>query len=109
MALAPICEQYPIVTTCHFVAGIPTPEIPTMPDDCSFETLYASLGVCIVATVLDGNCAFDVMIRMLGMPSSESARNDLRIEPSDYLISRLGEPWMHDVMAACQELRYEDL
>ena len=30
-------------------------------DACGFEVLYASLGIAIVGTVLDGDCAMDVM------------------------------------------------
>ena len=49
------------------------------------------------------------MTMMLGIPSSVSARQDLRIELSDYLIARIREPWLHDIMVACQELRLEDV
>ena len=107
--LAPISAEFPLSTTNHFVAGIPTPECEVVSGACNFETLYASLGVAIMASVLDGNCAFDVMTMMLGIPPSASARNDLRIEISDYLIARIGEPWMHDILVACQELEYEDV
>ena len=61
-----------------------------------------------MASVVDGDCALDVMTMMLGIPPSAAARKDLRIEISDYLISRIGEPWLHDIMVACQELRRED-
>ena len=107
--LAPISDQHPLSRTCHFVAGITIPECKTPPTACSFEALYASLGVAILASVLDGNCALDVMTMMLGMSPSEPARNDLRIELSDYLIARIGEPWLHDIMVACQELQQEDV
>ena len=46
---------------------------------------------------------------MLGIPPSSSARMGLRIELSDYFIERVGEPWIHDIMVACQELREEDV
>ena len=95
--------------TSHFVAGIKIPECQVLESSCSLETLYASLGVSVIASVLDGDCAFDVMTMMLGIPGSFAARKDLRIEVSDYLISRIGEPWMHDIMVACQELRLEDV
>jgi hypothetical protein len=107
--LAPISDVHPLSKTCHFVAGISIPECQAPPSSCTFEALYASLGVAIIASVLDGDCAFDVMTMMLGIPPSGSARNDLRADLSDYLIARIGEPWLHDVLAACQELRQEDV
>ena len=107
--LIPISAEHPLSQTVHFVAGIKMPECQVLESSCSFEALYASLGVAIVASVLDGVCAFDVMAMMLGISPSSSARRGLRIECSDYLIARTGEPWIHDVMVACQELREEDV
>ena len=107
--LVAISEKYPLTSTCHYVAGVSIPECHVVGDAGDFEAFYASLGVGVMASVMDGDCAFDVMTMMLGIPPSASARNDLRIEVSDYLIARIGEPWMHDVMAACQELRFEDV
>jgi hypothetical protein len=49
------------------------------------------------------------MTFMLGIPGSFEARKDLRIELSDHLLERIGEPWLHDIMVACQELRLDDL
>ena len=74
-----------------------------------FETLYASRGVAVLPTVLDGDCAFDVMLMMLGKPSSHAARKELRLELSDYLLARVGEPWMHDIMAVTQEVDSDDV
>ena len=68
-----------------------------------------SVEIDSTATVLDGDCALDVMLTMLGIPSTLAARTDLRIELSDYLISRIGQPWLLDLMVACQELRQEDV
>ncbi len=108
-ALAPICAEYPLHKTCHFVAGIRIPECEVLENACSFETLYASLGVGVVPSVMDGDCALDVMTMMLGIPSSESARANLRLDISDYLRDRIDEPWLHDIMVACQELSHEDV
>jgi hypothetical protein len=107
--LAPISAEHPLSATSHFVAGIRIPECDVLQSSCSFQELYASFGVAIMATSMDGDCAFDVMTIMLGISPSSSARKDLRIELSDYLIERIGEPWLHDVMVACQELRQEDV
>ena len=107
--LVPISEEHPLSQTCHFVAGIAIPECQTPPIACSFETLYASLGVGLIASSMDGDCGLDVMSMMLQITPSTSARNGLRIDISDYLIARMGEPWLHDIMVACQELRQEDV
>ena len=74
-----------------------------------FEGFYASLGVSVVMTVLNGDCAFDVMLMMLGETLTDGARKALRIEISDYLMSRVGEPWMHDIMSVCDELSALDV
>ena len=103
-----LSAEHPLSKTGHFVAGVILPEREVEASACDFEVLYASLGVAIMATVVDGDCAMDVMTLMLGKPPSFSFRKDLRIELSDYLIARIGEPWLHDIMIACQELRLED-
>jgi len=107
--LAPISDEHPLSTTCHFVGGIRVPEQTVNQAVCSFAALYASLGVSVLHSILDGDCAFDVMLMMLGVPSTFAARKELRIEISDYLIERIDRCWMHDLMAACQELRLEDV
>ena len=107
--LVGICEQHPLSNTTHYVAGIHIPQCEITEQTCSFEALYASLGVACVASVVDGDCGLDVMTMMLGIAPSFAARKELRIEISDYLITRIGEPWMHDIMAACQELSHKDV
>ena len=107
--MAPISTEHPLSKTFHFVAGITIPECEVLESACSFDTLYVSLGVGIMLSVLHGDGAFDVMTIMLGIPVSVSARKDLRIEISDYLIARIGEPWLHDLMVACQELEKADV
>ena len=107
--LIPISAEYPLSQTKHFVAGIRMPECEVFETSCNFETLYASLGVAIMTSILNGDCGLDVMTIMLGIAPSASARSGLRIELSDYLIERIGEPWIHDIMVACQELRQEDV
>ena len=87
--LIPISAEHPLSQTGHFVAGIKMPECQVFESSCSFEALYASLGVAIMASVLDGDCDFDVMTMMLGIPPAFSACKDLRIEVSDYLIERI--------------------
>ena len=109
VVLVPICAEHPLSKTIHFVAGIQIPESPVKGSACGFETLYASLGVAVLRTVLNGDCALDVMTMMLGIPSTPSTRAELRIDISDYLIDRIREPWLHDIMVACQELHKDDV
>ena len=109
--LVPICDDYPLSQTRHFVAGIQVPADALLENSVSssFQVLYASLGIAVIGSVLDGDCAFDVMTMMLGIPFSLAARTDLRIELSDYLLERIGDPWLLDIMVLCQELRLEDV
>ena len=74
-----------------------------------FESMYASMGICILSTMLDGGCAFHVMTMMLGIDTGFESRLALRRELSDYLLDRVGEPWMHDIMASCQEVEWADV
>ena len=102
--LSPICAEHHLSKTSHWVVGIPCPPLDVSGADDCFTALYATHGVAVVPTVTDGDCGLDVMTTMLEIPQSAQARNDLRIELSDYLLSRVGEHWMHDIMVACQEL-----
>jgi len=70
---------------------------------------YAKLGVAVVGTVVDGDCGPDVMNMMNGQSSSRAARDEMREAISDYLMARIGERWMHELMAACQELDRKDV
>ena len=63
--LVPISAEHPLSTTVHFFAGIRIHECQLLEIACSFEALSVSLGVAIMASVLDGGCAFDVMTMML--------------------------------------------
>ena len=60
-------------------------------------------------TLCDGDCGLGAMTMMLGAPRSFHARSELRLELNDYFPLRIGTPWMHDIMVACQELCQEDV
>ena len=107
--LMPICKEYPLSSTCHFVGACMMEESYTAAEALMFETFYAAMGICILATVLDGDCGIHVMAMMLGIDDGFESRQQLRIELSDYLLERIEEPWMHDIMASCQELEWDDL
>ena len=75
--MTPISSEHPLSKTCHFVAGIACPACGV--DPAPFNGFYGSIGFAIMPSVLDGDCAFDVMRMMLGIMLSRVARTDLRI------------------------------
>ena len=105
----PVSDMHPLAGARHYVAGIDIPGSAMESDSDDFEQYYAALGVAPLATVCDGDCGLDVMCTMLGQASSFACRKDLRTAISDYLIARIREPWMQDLMAACQELDASDV
>ena len=106
----PISEETPLDRMSHYVAGVPIPPEPNSTTSAlTFEVYYARLGVATLPTVCDGDCGVDVMNMMLGLPQSFETRTQLRIDVSDYLFERMREPWMMELMAACQELRSSDV
>ena len=100
---------HPLSNTSHFVVAINVLECIVVAGASGFEAFYASLGVAPIATVMDGDCALDVMTMMLGIPPSAGGRSQLRVQIREYLIERITDHWMQDIMAACQEVRHEDL
>jgi hypothetical protein len=109
MECTPISEEHPLGRTSHFMGACVMPAAAVAEGICGFEAFYASLGLAVLPTVMEGDCGLDVMCLMLGLTQSLDAREALRIELSDYLISRTGKQWMHDLMAALQELEWEDV
>ena len=105
----PISEEHLVGSMNHYVGGCAMPESAVAGNTLGFDAFYASLGVAVIATVADGDCGLDVMCLMLGQPQSLACRTALRIEISDYLILRIGEPWMQELMVALQEIEGEDL
>ena len=84
---APVSDEHPLHTTSHFLSGTTVPESDVSGGASNIGTLYASLGVAVTQTILDGDCALDVMTMMLGLPHTLQARSDLRTEISDYLLA----------------------
>ena len=81
--LVAISEQHPLHTCKHFVAGakilpakaaVAEAAVAEAPVAVNFETLYAHLGVAVWPSVLDGDCAFDTMLMMLGKASNTESR-----------------------------------
>ena len=70
---------------------------------------YHAFGILPISTVMDGDCGLDVMTRMAGRPQTLEARTQLRLELSEYLMARVDEQWMMDLMAILQEVEKEDV
>ena len=110
MNLRAISDEFPLHTCRHYVAAVaalPAEAIPVDADTASAQTFYASRGVVIIGSVVDGDCGIDVMNMMLDQQQTRSARNKLRDELSDYLMDRAGQSWMQDVLVVCEEISSE--
>ena len=59
-----VSAEHILSKTCRYVAGLKAPECKVLAGAHSFETLYASFGVGIIASIVDGDCALDFMIMM---------------------------------------------
>ena len=107
----PISEETQLLRMSHYVAGVSIPPMPSAVADSAltFEAYYARLGVATLPTVCDGDCGVDVMTMMAGLPQTFETRNQLRIDISDYLLERMQEPWMLELMVASQELDSADV
>ena len=110
----PVSEEHPLTRTGHFVGGCPLslPESAVADEEQHlrvFEAYYAARGIAIMNTICDGDCGLDCMNMMLGLPSTVASRNALRTEISDYLMARINERWMQEIMVALQELERKDV
>ena len=107
---SPITEETPLSRMSHYVAGIRIPPQSRDPKDpITFENFYTDLGIMTLPTVCDGDCGLDVMNLMLGLPQCFDTREALRAEMSDYLLERMHEQWMLDMLCVAQELDDDDV
>ena len=104
----PISEVMPLSECKHYIAAVEVPEQLHL-DGESIENFYLRLGRALLGTVVDGDCGLDLACMMLSWPQTLENRNILRKEVSDYLIERIEEPWMQDLMVVCEEIRADDL
>ena len=65
---------------------------------------YGNRGVCLLDTIMDGDCGPDTACEMLGLPRTYEQRCALRLEVSRYLLDRKDEQWMLDMLVSLQEL-----
>ena len=109
----PVSEKHDIKEgkTMHFVGGatMPVCAAALLENNPTFEVFDSAIGVAIIPTVADGDCGPDTMTKMLGRPQTFESRKKLRLEIADYLLERVREPWMHDLMACLQEVEWEDV
>ena len=72
-------------------------------------SFYTRCGMAVLGTVMGGDCGIDTMCGMLQRPQTHDARVNIREELHDYLIERIRELWMQDVMHAYQEISTSEL
>ena len=106
---APVSASLPAASCSHYVCGLLTDVIDEGGDDTCVDGYYAGLGVVIISTLADGDCGLDVMLHMEGKPSTFEARKNLRHELADYLVQMIKIDWFQDLMAATQEVTFEEV
>ena len=74
----------------------------------SLEGFYSRLGIAVLDTIPDGDCAIDTMCIMLGLPRTQEQRNAIREELYEYIVERAQERRLHDVLVACCETSVEE-
>ena len=115
-SLVPISDEMPLNKMSHYVAGLSIPSGPSSDlvpevkvEESEFSGFYRALGVHYWPTVSDGDCGVDVMCMIEGLERNLEERTKLRHMLSDYLIERMDEPWMIDILVASQELDGEEV
>ena len=63
----------------------------------------------LVITVMGGDRGIDVACQMLCLPQALAQRASLREEISDYLLERVKQPWMQELMGMLQEVDSNDV
>ena len=106
--LLQVSEDQPLADCRHFVACHKMTTSQEREGD-SIEAFYGRLGIVLLSTDMDGDCGVDTACRMLGLPTNASSREELRREIADYLLERHATPWMHQLLAVCEELPMEDV
>ena len=75
--MRPVSEECPLHECCHFVAACWIPGRM----DCQgspLQAFYSRRGMCLLGTVMDGDCGPDVACMMLGLPQAFTNRRTLR-------------------------------
>ena len=115
-SLVQISDAMPLSKMSHYVAGLSIPSEPSSElvpevklEESDFPAFYRALGVLYWPTVSDGDCGIDVMCMMLGSERNLEQRIKLREELSDYLMDRMDDHWMIEILVASQELNGEEV
>ena len=98
----PVSAQHPLNEVKHYVAGVPMGQ-EIYQDAAPLEGFYSRLGIALLGTVTDGDCAIDTMCIMLGLPQTQEQRNALRDELFMYIVTRAHDRRLHDILVACCE------
>ena len=100
----PIDDQTPLETVNHFVGGLPHIRGRGAGEDNGIEAFYHRLGVVVVKTVADGDCAIDVMCLAGGMQRAVANRQRLRLELASFLIDHVADARFQEAFCLCGEL-----
>ena len=73
-----VSEEYPLHRCRHFLASMRVEEEDTQGN--SIQAFYLRMGVALLGTVMDGDCAIDLACMMLGWPQTPQNRRFLREE-----------------------------
>ncbi len=107
-ALIPVSVGTPLNQCRHFVAAA-LMDADFAAEGSGIVPFYNRLGAAVLGIVMDGDCGIDTMCVMLRRPQTRDARMDIRRELHDYLMERIREPWMQDIMQACQDISAGEL
>ena len=103
-----VSEDHPLAQTKHFLASVSIGHDLSCEGD-SLQAFYQRRGVAVLGTVVDGDCGVDCACMMLGRCQSLEERSKLRRDVSDFLLERVEERWLQDLMVACGEIDGEEL
>jgi hypothetical protein len=102
-----VSEEYPLEECNHYLAAARKPVGGGR--GVGLQGFYNDIGRILLPTITNGNCGIDVMCQMKGIPATRANIELLRIEISDFVISKASEPWLHDLMVATRELTQDEL
>ena len=104
----PVSEKHPLNEVKHYVAGVGMGQSVTH-DTTTLEGFYNAIGIALLGTVTDGDCGIDTMCIMAGLQQTAAQRLELREDIYQYIIQRVEEPRLHDLLLACAELSMDDV
>ena len=97
-------ENVPLSKANHFVVGEPVGSHGSGEAASWCDAFYLSLGRRVRETIADGDCALDALCIVSGADRTLPSRNALRVELSNVLLGRLGDPQMEETFKLCREM-----